>query len=156
MENRNNKAMDVASEVVGNTLKKELRRFEDFITDCQLEGVEEHVMQRFAAQILAKFRRVGLLVAVDHAIFKKENGLINVVEADLGNDLNESANLSKSEINRRTDHLLRSVVDQSLYDQLENTMAGNAWTWPWDNDQSLSQMASQIGKFCKNLIQVKG
>ena len=139
MENRNGQAMKVSSEVVGNTLEKELKRFEDIMQECQLAGVEEDVIQRFAAQMLVKLRRLGLLVAVDHVIFKRENGLINVVEAELGQDLDQSESLSREEIQRRTDHMLRSVVDQSLYDRLENTMAGNAWTWPWGSDESLRQ-----------------
>ena len=139
MENRNGQAMTVTSEVMGNTLNKELKRFEEVLQECQLEGVEESVIQRFAAQMLIKLRRLGLLVAVDHVIFKRENGFINVVEADLGNDLNESDGLSHTEIQRRTDVLLKSVVDRSLYDRLENTMAGNAWTWPWGSDESLRQ-----------------
>ena len=123
---------------VGTTLERELRRFDDLISECQMEGVEDHVIQRFAARLLQKLKRVNILVAVDHAIFKKENGFINVLEAEMAQDLNDSEGLSRKEVKRRMDHLLRTVVSRSLYEQLDDTMDGNAWTWPTQSEQSMS------------------
>ena len=103
-----------------------LKKIEDKMIDWQLEGVEDHALQRFAARILLCLRKMDVLVAVDHVIFKKENAMFHVLERDLCNMDLEEIPMSRKEIFEKTRSLLLSL-DPTLRGRLLSLDDGMAW-----------------------------
>ena len=93
-------ARELKSEKVGPSMELFLKKIEDRIEDWHLEGVEDHVIQRFAARVLRCLQKLGILVAVDHVIFKKENEIYHVLESEFGHP--EMPPMSRMEIKEKT------------------------------------------------------
>ena len=119
------RAMELASDVVGPEMEKFLKKIEDRIEEWHLEGVEDHVIQRFAARILRCLQRMDILVSVDHAIFKRENEIYHVLEREFGHP--EMPHMSEKEIKEKTRDLLRSVISPELRERFQSLDDGFTW-----------------------------
>ena len=119
-------AMRIESEAVGAEMETELVRIEELISKWMADDVEEENIQRFAARILNKLKEVDVLCAVDHAIFKREIGVVRLLEMDLNE--NASDTLLDMAVNKdRADKLLSLVVGQEEMNRLDQTKQGTAW-----------------------------
>ena len=130
-------AEKIDSDAIGPIMEREVKRMEDNIMDWHLGGVEDHAVQRFCARIFKKLRSLGFLVSVDHAVFKQELDFINVMEMQVGTDDENGDGLSRTEINRRAEKMLHSVIDWgSINGRLVSDISGQSWQIMDEGDNS--------------------
>ena len=122
---REEEALKVSSEVAGPAMNKLLKKIEDQIEEWHLEGVETQAIQRFAARIMNCLRRTGVLVAVDHVIFKQEHEFYHVLESAFGHP--DIPLMTRDEIKEKTRDLLRSVISPDLRERFESIDDGFTW-----------------------------
>ena len=127
-------ARKVTSDAVGPEMEKELQRMESKLESWDKKKVELHSMQRFAARLLSKFKEMGIVCAVDHAIFQQEIGRIHLLEMDMVGSLdktNDKTSLEKAR--QRANELLHLVFDSGAKERLERTLQGTTWLYGQNN-----------------------
>ena len=119
------KAGEISSETVGDRAQKILEIVTDEIEEWHLAGIEDHVIQKFAAMILKKLKDLNILVAVDHIVFQRVQNFIHPVDMDIVKK--DGKDLTRPQVVERSENLLKSVLDPELETNLETTMKGGAW-----------------------------
>lgn len=117
-------AEEISSETIGARVQQVLKIINDEIEEWHLAGVENHVIQKFAALILKKLKDLNVLVAVDHVIFQKELNFIHPVDMDIVDD----QILSRKQVTERAGKLLEQLLDPEQKSNLQNSMQGNTWS----------------------------
>ena len=90
-----------------------------------LNDVEEGCIQRFAARMLDILKTMGILCAVDTAIFKKEIGYVRLLEADI-TSFGSQSEVGRALLKDRVNDLLSMVIDRRE-NTLDQTKEGTAW-----------------------------
>ena len=117
-------AMKIDSEAVGKEMEDTIELIGDLFKKWMEKDVEEENIQRFAARILKKLQTFDIMCAVDSAIFKKEIGVVRLLEMELDDNMSEEdLGLAK----QRADRLLSLVVDPDDMAKLDQTRQGTAW-----------------------------
>ena len=117
-------AMRIESEAVGKEMEENLVKFQQLLIKWKENDVEEENIQRFAARFLGQLKTLDILCAVDTAIFKKEIGVIRLLEMDI---TSMDSSMDRPRLNERSNQLLSMVVDTDR-NQLDQTREGTAWT----------------------------
>ena len=119
------KAEKIDSKNVGEDMDKCVKAIEGAIEEWHIQGVEDFALQRFSARILRKLKDLNVLVAVDHAVFKKELDFIHPLEMNITKE--DNVTLSRTVVLQRTENLLKSVMVPEEGNVMESTMQGMAW-----------------------------
>ena len=120
------RAREIKSEKAPD-MEEMTKEFEKCLQVWKKKGVEDHAVVRMVGRVLAQLKNLGFMVSVDHAVFKKEIGVIRLMEMDIEGTLNSSGPTNREEIKRRAGDLFDQVVDGDCANRLQRTWEGNAW-----------------------------
>ena len=117
-------AMRIESEAVGNEMEETVNLVENLFKKWMEMDVEEENIQRFAARILKSLQKFDIICSVDQAIFKREIGVVRLLEMELDDDVSAE---DLQPVKERADKLLSLVVNPDDMERLDQTKQGTAW-----------------------------
>ena len=132
-------ARKVTSKKFGSQVEKELQRIEKLIETWKKGGLELDAIQRFVGRILKFVKDLDVIVACDHAVFRREMGLISLLEMDLVSTLNETGPITPEVARMKANKLLSLVLDSDCRNRIQQTWDGMAWKFRSELDMTATQ-----------------